>query len=182
MERRFSNTPKANLELQDKLLHLSLVNSLTENNTEQVLASISNINNKQFTRVSYGSPLHLVVSLSEFDVVMRVIQSFCKQESNMATAQSLSWVNIQNDELETPVHIASKMGRLNVLQLLFDLTQIDDTKRQSHGKTPMDVAKDDKTTEFFKRQTEDYIAAVTTAMKNAIDWGDHHAIETFFVL
>ena len=54
--------------LNEKVLQLQLVNALTANNTDAVLATILKINNQQ-QLLSYGSPLHLVVNLSPYELV-----------------------------------------------------------------------------------------------------------------
>jgi ankyrin repeat protein len=176
-----------NLDLQDKLLHLSLLNALTENDLAGTLDVISKIISQNFRRLSYGSPLHLVITLSDFKSVGKVISAFCKPNSPLATASTLGWVNVQNDDLETPLHIASQMGKVNVLDLLFDLPMIDDTKRQNVGKTAQELAKDDLTAEFFASiielsigQVDEFIFSTVRAMKNAANLGDHTAMEKLF--
>ena len=57
--------------LNERVLQLQLINALTANNTDAVLATILKINNQQQT-LSYGSPLHLVVSLSPFELVLNI--------------------------------------------------------------------------------------------------------------
>ena len=60
---------------------------------------------------SYGSPLHLVVSLCQKSVVEGVLSAFCSDAQNSYT----NWINSQNfPERETPLHIAAKLTRLDV--------------------------------------------------------------------
>lgn len=76
------------------------------------------------------SPLHIAVRCAESSTV-----AFCLEQSKL----DVNAVESQNGN--TPLHIASNLGRLEVVQLLLTSPHIDDTKRNKDGKEPLEVAK-----------------------------------------
>lgn len=100
----------------------------------------------------YGSPLHLVVSLCQTSVIENVLNVFCTHQDglNAVSGKSLDWINTQNSpDRETPLHIASKLARLDVLELLFQIPNVNDTIRDAHGLTAADSAPNNKVAEIF---------------------------------
>lgn len=75
-------------------------------------------------------PLHMAVRCAEFSVI-----EFCLDY------KSIHVNAIDADNGNTALHIASSSGRDDVVQLLLDQDEIDDTKRNFEGKDALDVAK-----------------------------------------
>ena len=133
--------------LDDKVKHLQLINAVSSNDLDGVLNAIFKINSAPSppgaTPPSYGSPLHLVTSLCQSNIVENVLNVFCHLDttgdgggvsSSSVQAKSLDWINCQNSpERETPLHIASKLARVDVLELLFQIPNVNDTIRDAHG-------------------------------------------------
>ncbi|KAJ3321033.1 hypothetical protein HDV06_004692 [Boothiomyces sp. JEL0866] len=170
--------------LDENVKHLQLVNSLTTNDTDAVLNAIFRINAHPFQGATptYGSPLHLVVSLCPKNIVENVVSVFCSSESAAAiNGKSLDWINVQNTpDRETPLHIASKLGRIDIIELLFQIPNLNDTVRQVAGKTAEEIAANGKVAHTFAKYRTEYIEAMTAAIHNAAVCNDHQGIEELF--
>ncbi|KAJ3340155.1 hypothetical protein HDU91_000897, partial [Kappamyces sp. JEL0680] len=168
--------------LDEKMKHLSLVNAVSSDDMDAVINAIFKINASPSPAgvppPSYGSPLHLVVSLCQKNVVENVLQVFCSQESAAAVhGKSLDWINVQNSpDRETPLHIAAKLSRLDILEMLFQIPNLNDTLRDAHGNTAQEVATNDRVVEIFEK----FITMMTAAMKNAVAFGDHNGLDALF--
>ena len=128
--------------LDDKVKHLQLINAVSSNNLDGVLNAIFKINSAPSPpgalSPSYGSPLHLVTSLCKTFIIENVLNIFCHldegNQDSKGNQKSLEWINTQNTpERETPLHIASKLSRIDVLELLFQIPSVNDTIRDCHG-------------------------------------------------
>ncbi len=136
-------------QLDHKVLHLQLVNALKTNDTDTILNAIFKLNSVPVQQPSYGSPLHLVVSLCDTRVVQNVVSVFCSEQSQSQNPQSMEWINSLNSEKETPLHVCSKLGRQDVIELLLQIPTVNDTIRNSDGKTPHEVCHDDEIDSIF---------------------------------
>ena len=58
-------------------------------------------------------------------------------------------MNAQNEDGDTPLHLASKMGRADLVEVLLRSEKVDDTVRNKEGKTAEDVAKTEKVQEVL---------------------------------
>lgn len=132
------------------------MNAVSSNDIDAVLNAIFKINSSPSPQggsntALYGSPLHLVVSLCQTSVVQNVLNVFCNQDGpNAASGKSLGWINAQNSpDRETPLHIASKLARLDVLELLFHIPNVNDTIRDANGATPANCAPNDSVAAIF---------------------------------
>ena len=54
-------------------------------------------------------------------------------------------INARDLEGNTPLHLASSLGRTEIVMLLMSQATIDDTVRNSHGRTALEVAKGSET-------------------------------------
>lgn len=81
------------LQLHESLSHLHLVNSLATNDADEILRSILKLNSGNNYHPAYGSPLHLVTSLCNENVVEKVIKVFY---INSAVSERLNWINTRN--------------------------------------------------------------------------------------
>lgn len=77
-----------------------------------------------------SSLLHMAVRCAEYQTVQ-----FCLEQSKL----DINAAESQNGN--TPLHIAASLGRSDVVQLLLSIPSIDDTKRNTEGKEPLEVAK-----------------------------------------
>jgi ankyrin repeat protein len=129
-------------QLDHKVLHLQLVNALTTNDTDTILNSIFKLNSVPVQKPTYGSPLHLVVSICDTKVVQNVVSVFCSENSQSQNASSMEWINSFNSDKETPLHICSKLGRQDIMEMLLQIPTINDTLRNADGKTAHEVCQD----------------------------------------
>ncbi|KAJ8327421.1 hypothetical protein QVD99_008036 [Batrachochytrium dendrobatidis] len=173
--------------LEDSVKHLQLVNALGINNLDAVLAAILRLTSVPpaigSPPPSYGSPLHLVLSLCQKSIVENIIATFCMPESNGATkSNSLTWINMQNSpDGETPLHIASRLGRLDISDMLFRVPNIDDTIRNANGKTPVEMAKNDKVMELFEGHRTDFCNSIITAIQSHLLNGKSQCVIDLFM-
>lgn len=64
----------------------------------------------------------------------------------------LAWVNAKNNAHgsgETPLHIASRLGRAEIVDLMLRVPSIDDTLRDAEGRVAEEVTKSEKVSELF---------------------------------
>jgi ankyrin repeat protein len=146
--------PHINKVLDDKVKHLQLVNAVSSNDVDAIINAIFKINANPPPQgsppPSYGSPLHLVVSLCQKNIVENILHAFCSSDSGNGTQND--WIVIQNTpEKETPLHIASKLSRSDVVELLFQLPNVNDTIRDCNGHTAEEVATTPAVQEIFER-------------------------------
>lgn len=138
--------------------HMQLVDALRTNNMLQITYLIRNLLLDSKSNPAYGSPLHLAVALSSRDVIERILILFCGanhppgEAATPKDAESIAfnWINSQNSDGDTPVHIAAKLGRLDSVEMLFKCPLIDETTRNYQSLTAEDIAKDDKVVLFLR--------------------------------
>ncbi len=120
--------------MDDSIKQLRIVNAISSD-PDSLLSVIARLSPS--TCPSFGSPLHLVVSLGTWEMV----QSVCGRYPE--------WICVPDAEGETPLHIASKLGRIECLDLFFSLPLLDDTIRAHHGKTAAELAKNESVSRVF---------------------------------
>jgi ankyrin repeat protein len=81
-----------------------------------------------------GTPiLHLAIQCAELPVIEFVL-------SNIASSDPTSGINSRDRDGNTPLHVAAKLGRSQVVRLLLEQDGINDAIADYHGQTPLDVA------------------------------------------
>ncbi|KAL2911287.1 hypothetical protein HK105_209244 [Polyrhizophydium stewartii] len=173
-------------QLDDSVRHLQLVNALGTNNADQVLAAILRLTSSPppagAPPPSYGSPLHLVISLCSRPVVDAVVAAFCMPGSDAATrGNSLLWINARNSpDRETPLHIAARLGRADVVALLFRVPNVDDTLRAASGRTAEELAKSDRVAEVFAAHRQSFCDSVLTTVRSLLHNNESQSIIELF--
>ena len=137
--------------MQDQVRHMELVNALSTNKVDSILEAILKMVGSTSTLTpSYGSPLHLVITLCEKSVVEQVLNVFCRPGSAAADKHSLNWICIRNTpDGQTPLHLASKLSRHDIIDALFMVPNVDDTLRDSQGKTAEELAQTERMADIF---------------------------------
>lgn len=155
--------------MQDHISQLELVQALSSNNTDLVLASILKLNSVPHTHIpAYGSPLHLVMALCPKHIVIQVIDIFCIAAG--ATKLARGWVNIRNNpDGQTPLHLASKLCRHDICSRLFDIDGLDDTVCDSLGRNAEELADTDEMLTIFIQQKAALNRACISAIKFIIE-------------
>ncbi|KAJ3000943.1 hypothetical protein HDV02_000012 [Globomyces sp. JEL0801] len=194
--------------LDDNVKHLQLVNAMTSNNTDEVLNAIFKINasnNTSDTSTSYGSPLHLVVSICPKHIIENVVGVFCSNDSAAMTNKTLNWINVQNlPDKETPLHIVSKLSRNpEILELLLQIPNVNDTLRDVNGHTAHELATDESLSQIFESKSfmvkniffnyrfilnitnhseykQEFVDLIITSFKTALSSGDYQPLDQFF--
>lgn len=133
-----------------ELIQVELVEALRTNNVDAILAAILKLTlAPDQDQVSFGSPLHLVISLSTIQIVEQVLLVFCKLGEPSTQEKTLAWCNVQNCDGETALHIASKLARYQLIDILFTIPCIDDTLRDCNGQTAEESAPNERMADLF---------------------------------
>ncbi|KAJ3088393.1 hypothetical protein HK102_008853 [Quaeritorhiza haematococci] len=161
----------AKVLLDEPLKHFHLVEALRTNDLETITSALQRILSQQSypgaPQPSYGTPLHLAISLSSRSIVEHIVNTYCGAATSggdttlngnsAAAAPGLDWVNKQNSpDGQTPLHLVAKLGRYDLVDLLFKCPQIDDTVRDAEGRTAEDIAKDVRVIDMLKNQRNDF--------------------------
>lgn len=77
----------------------------------------------------FGNLLHITASFGSVGLLKKLIE------------QSGLNVNAQTDQGSTPLHVAARQNRVDVVEFLMALDEIDDTIRDLEGRTPLECAK-----------------------------------------
>ncbi|KAI8906381.1 Oxysterol-binding protein-domain-containing protein [Gorgonomyces haynaldii] len=146
--------------MHDSVLHLELVNALGSNNIDAILSSVLKITSHPTKQTpSYGSPLHLVISLCPKQTVQQILDVFCRPGSAVSNnTPSLNWINTRNiPDGQTPLHLAAKLSRHDIIDLLFQIPTIDDTIRDTHGRLAEDLVQTDRMADLFAEYKQSFV-------------------------
>ncbi|KAJ1513129.1 hypothetical protein HMI54_005165 [Coelomomyces lativittatus] len=100
-----------------------------------------------------GSPLYLSIGMAPSSCIEWLIK------------QQLVDINETHQQTgETPLHLASKHGRVDILDLLLHQKNINDTILDKQGKLPIDVAKNIEIANKLKSQQNLFVATSTALM------------------
>jgi hypothetical protein len=76
--------------------------------------------------------LHLAVQCADASTIEYVMEN--------CPAGAGPWINDKDKDGNTPLHLASKLGRAPIVRLLLDHSETDDSIANSRGETPLDLA------------------------------------------
>ena len=166
----------------ESVRQLKLVNALGSNDVDIVMSAVLKQALEAAQTPSYGSPLHLVITLCPKAIIEHVVSTFLMPNgAHVNKGNASTWINARNyPDGETPLHIASKLGRADVLELLFRVPTVNDTLRSSAGKTPEEVAKNSHIAEMFAKQRDDFCQFIQTQVKEFIDGQKSQAVIDLF--
>lgn len=83
---------------------------------------------------SLPTPLHTAVRCAKLGTVDLVVR-------HLSNGSGTNLINAKDLEGQTPLHLASSLGRSDVVMLLLSQPGVDDTLRDARGRTPVEVAK-----------------------------------------
>ena len=135
--------------MDENLKHFQLLEALRSNNMNSIIDILNTISKNPTQKLpTYGSPLHLAVSISSKPIIEKIVESFCRSEDSIG----YSWINERNTPNgETPLIIASKLGRGDIIDYLFkQFKNIDDTVRDTIGRVAYEAGKNGVITELLK--------------------------------
>ena len=104
---------------------MSLIEAISSNNLEQIRIQIRA---PLPENISYGSPLHLAIAFAKIDTFSFILTEFY--------SSCTLWINSLNAQGDTPLLLAVKLDRSDVINQLFKF-DIDDTLGN-----PLNIAKD----------------------------------------
>ncbi|KNE54947.1 hypothetical protein AMAG_00888 [Allomyces macrogynus ATCC 38327] len=116
-------------------------------------------------RAKFGSPLHLAVAMAPLRVVDWMLTTATPAQINAAHPFSG----------ETPLHVAARAARLDVVERLLALPCINDGARDANGSRALDVARVDTVRQVLADAQAEFVATATARM-HALARGDTDAI------
>ena len=126
------------MSIKTNVHHLELVNAISADNIDNIVSAILKVTHETAIP-TYGSPLHLLAALSPKQTITKI----------MDAVSCANWINIKNSDSETPLHIASRLSRHELVERLFQIPDIDDTIRNRLGKTAEELAQSDRMVDVF---------------------------------
>ncbi|KAJ3048123.1 hypothetical protein HK097_010861, partial [Rhizophlyctis rosea] len=172
--------------VDDSVRQYQLVSTLRTADTDSALTAIRSLcipPPSSSHSPSYGSPLHLAIALCPRPVIERVFTTFCAvtpSDDGDARAKGWEWVNAQNEDGDTPLHLASKMGRADLVEILLRSERVDDTLRNNQGKTAEDVAKTEKVQEMLLGHKTLYTQTTSHKILDYLNTHSYQSVITLF--
>jgi ankyrin repeat protein len=80
--------------------------------------------------IQRSGALHLACSFATRDIVKHILKR----------VEIRQCINVQNEKGNTPMHIAATSSRRDIIDLLLEIEDVNDTIRNVDGKTPLDLA------------------------------------------
>ncbi|KAF8977358.1 hypothetical protein BGZ46_007456, partial [Entomortierella lignicola] len=129
-------------------------------------------NNHSFEAVSQGNqttPVHLAVQCAQYSVVEYTIHNTPQVD-----------LNARDSHGSTALHIASSMGRLDVVKLLLSKNDVNDGVLDHKGKSAFDVAATAEVRVVLKAHRTEYLTQTTTLMHQFAESGDLTSLMSLF--
>lgn len=114
-----------------------------------------------------GNLLHVIASFGVASLIPELLKAGVK-------------INEQNAEGDTPLHVASRYGRLTVLDQLLPQPELDDTIVNKQGLTAYHVAKNRQIATAIEYSRSIYINAKTREMHKLVSKGDVAGLKALF--
>ncbi|KAI1318060.1 hypothetical protein EDD11_007294 [Mortierella claussenii] len=110
---------------------------------------------------SHTTPIHLAVQCAQYSVVEYVVNNTPQAD-----------LNAREHHGSTALHIASSMGRLDVVKLLLSKDDVNDGILDHKGKSALDVASTAEVRVILKAHRTEYLTKTTTLMHQYAEAGD----------
>ncbi|KAI8907712.1 Oxysterol-binding protein-domain-containing protein [Powellomyces hirtus] len=122
---------------------------------------------------AYGSPLHLAIALCPTPVIQNLVSAF--------PALATTWANTQSPkDGETALHLASKLGRPDIIEVLFKIKGIKDSLRDGRGRTAEQVASSERVRQLIIDHRIEFAAKVISKVRHhLVDGPPQGAIDAF---
>jgi ankyrin repeat protein len=111
------------------------VEALRSGDKEAIAKAIKEQEPGSPARLQETTLLHLAIQCAEFPVIERVLAASVQAEKKPATA-----LNARDKDGNTPLHVASRLGRVPVVRALLEQDDINDAISNLKAETPLDVA------------------------------------------
>lgn len=127
--------------MSDTLLAVNISESICKGDLEDLELLLKNLNTtpKEFSS-TFGNILHISVSIAKFDNFKTIF----KWSGLDPNAQ-----NVNNDG-STPLHLAVRLCRQDIIEFLLSLEEIDDTIKDFSGKTSLDYCTNKQIKNLFE--------------------------------
>ncbi|KAF9107967.1 hypothetical protein BGX27_008533 [Mortierella sp. AM989] len=128
--------------------------------------------NHSFEGVSQANqttPVHLAVQCAQYSIIEYTINNTPQVD-----------LNARDNHGSTALHIASSMGRLDVVKLLLSKDDVNDGVLDHRGKSAFDVASTAEIRVVLKAHRTEYLTQTTTLMHQFADSGDLPSLMSLF--
>ncbi|KAJ3219695.1 hypothetical protein HDU67_010057 [Dinochytrium kinnereticum] len=174
--------------LNDSVLYFHLLNVIQTNDLTIILPALQDYllsSPHAATSIpSFGSPLHLAISICSRHVVEQIINAFFLSATPLRPKE-LFWVNDQNHpDGDTPLHLAARAKNFEIVDHLLRIEGIDDSIRNAMGRTPEEVVPRtdfaaEKVIELFRRDRVEFIARTTEKLRSCVSGRTTYAVLDF---
>lgn len=163
--------------LETNILRLKLIQAFKSSTKDQVIELIKNNStqikidpNQGFLSASDFHALHVAVQAAPVETVRAILTTF-------KDAPAFDINSIEPSKGDTPLHIAARYGRSDVVMYLLSLDGINDTVTNFAGKQPVEVARTPELAEAMQVVRAQYVGSVAIKMKNYFATNDIPALE-----
>ncbi|PNS17276.1 Oxysterol-binding 1 [Sphaceloma murrayae] len=115
------------------------------------------------------SVLHLAVQIAELSMVEKVLKISKDME-----------INATDKEGNTPLHIAAMLGRIQVVRLLLEQPEINESVTNYQGKTPLDLARDPEVFQQLQLARSLYVDSQLKKVHELLQKGQYDDLEELF--
>jgi oxysterol-binding protein 1 len=119
--------------LQQSIQLFKYFEALRNGDTAAIAKAMTEQTSESSSKLYGTTVLHLAIQCAEMPIIEFVM-------SSMSSSETVEGINAKDKEGNTPLHLASKLGRSQVVTLLLDQEDINDFITNSRGETPLDVA------------------------------------------
>lgn len=145
------NASSINASLEEQLGHGISIASVDALLAVRLSEAIKNDDLVGVKKALQGSPLSEY--RSQFGSILHLAASFSSTKTFAELLLDGIDVNCQNAEGQTALHIAARLGRQEIAELLLSRDEIDDTIRDKDGRTPVEIAKNRQIASVFECTT-----------------------------
>ncbi|KAG0324174.1 hypothetical protein BGZ99_002137 [Dissophora globulifera] len=122
-----------------------------------------------FSQGSQATPLHLAVQCAQYPVIEYVLNNAPQID-----------LNARDQHGSTALHIASSMGRLDVVKLLLSKNDVNDGVLDHKHKTALDVASTAEVRVVLNAHRTEYLTKATMLMHQYSESGDLNGLKSLF--
>ncbi|KAJ3140607.1 hypothetical protein HDU90_007909 [Geranomyces variabilis] len=163
--------------VDESVRHVQLIDALRSHDSEAINTAVRNLppHTADAPAPAYGSPLHLAISLCPTSVIENLIAA--------SSESAAAWANTQSArDGESALHLASKLGRADVVEVLFKIKGISDHLRDGRGCTADQVAASERVKQLIVDHRLEFAATVIAKVRNALTNGPAQAAIDAFTL
>lgn len=173
----FSNLRSATESLEANILRLKLIQAFKSSTKEQVIELIKanadqiKIDPSQgFLSANDFHALHIAVQAAPLETIKAILTTF-------KGAPAFDINSIEPSKGDTPLHVAARHGRSDVVMYLLSLDGINDTVTNFAGKQPVEVARTPELAAAMQVVRAQYVGKVAMEMKHYFATNDIPALE-----